>query len=197
MPNWCRNTVIIQSNKSFSNVLKGLVDEGSVIDPFFKKTLNIDNSDSSKWYNANCRDIGCKWDVDAYVSFQEDDCIFLTFDSPWSPPIAGLKELAEAYKLDLEFDYDEPNMMFIGKGSISHDGDFHQDIWQDSDYLTGLYHIYAGMNAVYDYIDCYGCIKSFLEDYADDLSEDNSEILKKAIQQEDSSMVIKLLKLES
>ncbi|WP_150468548.1 hypothetical protein [Francisella sp. SYW-9] len=197
MPNWCSNTVKIQSNKEFSNVLKGLIDKDSIINLFFKKTLDIDNSSSSNWYHDNCRDIGCKWDIDAYVTFSKDDSIFITFDSPWSPPIAGLIELSESYKLNLEFDYDEPNICFIGKGSINANGDVDQDIWQGNEYLKGLYQLHEDINTIYDYIDCYGCIDSFLTEYADDLSDADFNDLKIAIQQEDNPTVIRLLNLEN
>ena len=102
MPNWCNNNIEIESDKEFTKLLKSVVDEDSNVENFFLKTLHIDNSGDDDWYNANIRQIGCKWDVISNVFFEENDKILLSFDSPWSPPIAGIKALAIEYKLSLK-----------------------------------------------------------------------------------------------
>lgn len=194
MPNWCNNTVEIQSNEKFTKLLKSLVDSESNIDDFFKETIYIDNSGDDDWYDANCRDIGCKWDVQTYVSFVSDNIIVLSFDSPWTPPITGIKYLALEHNLSLEFNYLESGDEYVGKGSIDQDGYFSYQVWSDNNYLKGLYAL-DGIDSIYEHVDCYDNIDGFINIWANDLSDKDSEILKHALRDEISHIVIELLKL--
>ena len=194
MPNWCNNTVEIQSNEKFTKLLKSLVDSESNIDDFFKETIYIDNSGDDDWYSHNCRDIGCKWDVQTSVSFVSDNMIVLSFDSAWSPPIAGIKQLALEHNISLDFYYEESGELYIGRGSIDKCGYFSDEEWFGDDYLKGQY-VINGIEHIYEHVDCYDNIDGFINIWANDLSQAERKILNYALTNELDNIVIGLLNL--
>tara|TARA_B110000091_G_scaffold388_1_gene416 strand:- start:144 stop:749 length:606 start_codon:yes stop_codon:yes gene_type:complete len=194
MPNWCSNTVQIKGDEIFTKLLKGLVDDESTIDDFFKHTINIDNSNGD-WYHDNCRDIGCKWDVQAHVSFESDNSLVIFFESPWAPPMEGIKHLASRYNISLEFSYEESGELYMGRGSIDKDGCFIDEEWFGDDYLKGQY-VINGIEHIYEDIDCYDSVDDFIENWAENLSVEDAKLLKKAINDELDVTVIQLLQLD-
>ena len=194
MPNWCNNTVEIQSNEKFTKLLQSLVDDESSIEDFFKQTLQIDNSSDDDWYGANCRDIGCKWDIQTDVSFETSNIVFLSFDSAWSPPIAGIRQLAARHNLSLDFYYEESGELYIGRGTIDKNGYFSEEIWFGNNYLKGQY-IINGIEHIYHHVDSYDNIDDFIKIWATDISDKDFKILKHALINEINNIVIKLLKL--
>ena len=196
MPNWCNNNIEIESDKEFTKFLKSVVDEDSNVENFFLKTLHIDNDGDDDWYNANLRQIGCKWDVISHVNFEENGKIFISFDSPWSPPIAGIESLAKEYKLSLNFYYEECGCEYIGRGSIDKLGYDSEETWEGRKYLKGHY-IINGIGHIYDILDVVepDDLYDFVKKYTDDLSLDDFTKLQHAIHNEQDSIAIELLKL--
>jgi hypothetical protein len=195
MPNWCNNTVEIQGDEIFTKLIKGLVDDESTIDDFFKQTLQIDNSGDDDWYHANNRDIGCKWDVQAHVSFESNSIIVIFFDSAWAPPMEGIKHLASKYNISLEFYYEESGELYIGRGSIDKDGRYFDEEWFGDDYLKGQY-VTNGIEHIYEDVDSHDNVADFIEIWAEDLSIEDAKLLKNALNNQLDITVIELLQLE-
>lgn len=70
---------------------------------------------ADNWYDWNCNNYGCKWDVEIRDKEVLDKEINIMFDSPWSPPIAGIIKLSYLFPL-LKFQliYFEPGCDFGG-----------------------------------------------------------------------------------
>jgi len=66
------------------------------------------------WYWWRTANRWCKWDVDPYICPTSTNTqIFLSFDSPWAPPLKALNRLAKVHpKCDISIQYEEWGMWF-------------------------------------------------------------------------------------
>ena len=102
MPNWCENTVVIQGSEKdqkfmlLTRKLSRLINSKANI---FQAFVPRPKEEDDNWYDWNCTNWGCKWDINDYIDFEEcdSDAIKLRFDTAWSPPSAFLKTLAKKY----------------------------------------------------------------------------------------------------
>lgn len=111
MPNWCGNTVTIRGEDDVINRVEQHLKNTngkSFFDAFVPPCPN-DN-----WYEYNVENYGCKWNCDAYEWERSGDSIFITFDSPWAPPIQ-LYETMEEQGLAVDASYSEPGCAFVGR----------------------------------------------------------------------------------
>ena len=133
MPNWCMNQLTVKGTKSklaaFRKKAKTAESDFS-FEPFLPMPKELGNSVAnfkenpemvikygfSSWYQRNCNVLGTKWDVKGELDCIDSTQLGYTFDSAWSPPIAGVIRLSEKF-LDLEFTltFDEPGMDFAGE----------------------------------------------------------------------------------
>ena len=66
-------------------------------------------------YDWHCNEWGTKWDVDAYVNYDDKESIHLDFDSAWSPPVRWLEKMSKKYpKVKFTLKYEEPGCCFMG-----------------------------------------------------------------------------------
>jgi len=145
MPNWCSNYVHIQGNKTVTDkIRKGIENEEGLFKLFYPipEELNYEVSHppsktdeeiqaltekhgAGDWYTWSLKKWGCKWDArDIDIQEDKDDCLYLTFNTPWGPPIDFYKNLAKDYKVEMSADYYEEGMEFCGKFlSLVEDGE--------------------------------------------------------------------------
>ena len=147
MPNWCMNKLIIgaDSKEELDKVKEAIKSKDSalsfeaicptppeLIDTSHKPKGGVDTAvarvvavcqgevkDYKDWYEFHLGEWGCKWEVEAPVSFEEEDGtneIIFSFDTAWSPPRHILEKLEEHFP-DARFSlmYFEPGNCFAGE----------------------------------------------------------------------------------
>ena len=120
MPNWCNNTA------TFTN------EDISKVDELEKVLQKIESSDEQEvslfsffrprpeekndsWYDWNVNHWGCKWDASVHSFLRtSDDQITVSFDTPWSPPIALYEYLARETDWYPSAYYIEEGVGFMG-----------------------------------------------------------------------------------
>ena len=152
MPNFCNNYVHIKGNKIVTDkIRKGIENDEGLFKLFYPipEELNYEVSHppsktdeeiqalaekygATDWYDWSLKNWGCKWDArDIDIQEDKDDCLYLTFATPWSPPIDFYKNLANDYKVEMTADYREEGMEFCGKfQSLIKDG----EVYTNEDY---------------------------------------------------------------
>ena len=129
MPNWCDNSVTLRHNdKSKIDALDAEMskknDEGrSMAEPF----NHLRPNPSGEWqYDWSCENWGCKWDANIIDWERRDDNeIWISFDSPWSPPTALYEYLVEQ-GWEVEAIYHEGGMCYIGQFTTEDGDDYYE-----------------------------------------------------------------------
>lgn len=136
MPNWCSNTVKIGCTKTETlEEIKNLISSRKEDQGIFQATVGLfpkeylydkslpfqeDTHIDGKYfdeYNHNVNEYGTKWDVNAQeISISEGhDCIYLYFDSAWSPPVEWASKLSFKFACQVEIEFEEPGCDFGGR----------------------------------------------------------------------------------
>lgn len=154
MPNWCNNSLRVDSNGSRDAITKfreWLGQEGFKLNKIKPMPSELDDTTSptregdeekakllfekygaSNWYDWHVNNWGCKWDVDAEVN-DNDSLIIVNFDSAWAPPQEAIKELARQFpELEFRLSYEEPGMGFAGY-DLLRDGELVDSIYVEAD----------------------------------------------------------------
>lgn len=129
MPNWCENTLTITGDaKQLEKFIKKAKTKKTALslakiypEPDYskikvKKTFGKRYAEKGEeWWDWRIQNWGTKWDIEAYINYQDEGIIEYYFDSAWSPPLEFFKEASRQYP-DLQFriKYDEPSMGFMG-----------------------------------------------------------------------------------
>ena len=113
MPNWCYNSVTLShGDKTKIDALEAELQKENP-EPF-NHLCPRPAEEEENWYGWNVNNWGTKWDVTPHDWEQEDDnTIYINFDSAWSPPIS-LYEFLESEGWSVSAKYHEPGMGFIG-----------------------------------------------------------------------------------
>jgi len=116
MPNWCSNTLTIETSEKDIEMLKRIIETtkfGEMFIPFNNIIYDDDNNDL--WRIDNW---GTKWDInDAYGSSFENGYFQSSFETAWCPPIEAIIKLGEVLRHSLiELIYEEENL--ISNGSL-------------------------------------------------------------------------------
>jgi hypothetical protein len=132
MPNWCLNQLVVTGPEhqrmvpvwNAGNVLSTLIpmpssfsdEELAELGAFVRQSGlgEFDSREVSHWWRE--KNWGIKWDVDETVVRTSDQETVIDFESPWSPPIAGLRTISAMYP-DLQFRLlcCEPSCHFAGE----------------------------------------------------------------------------------
>lgn len=132
MPNWCYNHVTLTNeDKSKIDALHAVMQEtnedGREIGLIFQHLRPRPESEEN-WYNWNIENWGTKWDASfGHCDRYDDNSIFFTFDSAWSPPIALYEYLTEN-GWDVDAVYQEEGMGYIGSFKDGDDDCYEYDI---------------------------------------------------------------------
>lgn len=141
MPNYCNNFITITGDIDAISKIKAILEDPNV-DTVFHPLVGIPTGMSEQeyrdnWYNTNIDFWGTKWDVrveDSNIEF-ESDCITMSPDTAWSPPIGFARELHSKFGVDVEIEYSESGCDFAGKFIIDSDGECDECYG----YMEGLY----------------------------------------------------------
>ena len=144
MPNYCENTLTIQSNclkgksqlKVFKATAKKPVEKTKSVISFENllptpKELNDNPSPPPKnkinkfirlygakdWYDWRIKNWGTKWDAcePSMAKRVSDTELIYFFDTAWSPPLELFKEISKQYPdLTFRIEYEERSMWFAG-----------------------------------------------------------------------------------
>ena len=126
MPNWCDNTVTI----THEDKLKIDVIEAGLSNEKNKELFNvIYPNPSGEWdYEWSVNNWGSKWDAGVHDwDRQDDNTIWVSFDSAWSPPTA-LYEYMERNEYNVDAMYWESGMGFCGRYVDGYDDYYEYDI---------------------------------------------------------------------
>lgn len=200
MPNWCSNTVTIGCTKTetLNEIMKLLTtrkdDEGifqATVGLFpkeylYDKSLPFQNADiiDGKYfdeYNHNVNEYGTKWDVNEQeVTISEGhDCIYLYFDSAWSPPVEWASKLSFKFACQVEIEFSESGCDFGGRhfydcGDLVEEENYTYLVWllkSDRDkFWNEIEYITAG----YDKEQFVEYRDEFLEDMSSNVSTEDS-----------------------
>jgi hypothetical protein len=136
MPNWCDNSVrLTHSDKSKVDALEAVLQ--SEDKQVFQHLRPMPESEKDNWYDWNLTHWGTKWEISIIDSErQDDDTIWISFSTAWSPPIA-LYEYLFSEGWEVEGLYHEGGMCYAG---IYKDGedDYHEYDISDLDSLKAL-----------------------------------------------------------
>jgi hypothetical protein len=136
MPNWCDNSVrLTHSDKSKVDALEAvLLSEDKQV---FQHLRPMPESEKDNWYDWNITNWGTKWEISIHDwERQEDDTIWISFNSAWSPPIA-LYEHIYGEGWEVEGLYHEGGCAFAGIWNDGND-DYHEYDFNDLESLEAL-----------------------------------------------------------
>lgn len=193
MPNWCTNTITITGTKEQIGLLTRILEDEPKSKPdesiVFRSLIGIEPGISPEeyedgaWYGSNTSYFGTKWDVDfnsCNFMFSEE-CITMSPETAWSPPINFGVVLHKMYGVSVELFYAEGGCDFCGKTIINDDGVFEEDYG----YNEGHYHFdkdYFWEGLIESQIE-YGIdeerdVEEFLRDFPYLSTEDREEVRK-------------------
>lgn len=136
MPNWCDNSVrLTHSDKSKVDALEAVLqsEERGVFSHLRPMPEGTDD-----WYMWNVNHWGTKWEMSVIDwERQDDNTIWISFESAWSPPIAMYDYLHEFGDWEVEGLYHEPGCAFCGIWKDGED-DFYEYNFRDLESLEAL-----------------------------------------------------------
>jgi hypothetical protein len=122
MPNWCDNSLTISNSDKtkIDGLEKILADKDNQQVFQFLRPRPADQEEN--WYDWNINNWGTKWDASVHDWGRDDDNeIWISFDSAWSPPTTLYEFLLES-GWDVSAYYHEGGMGYCGKFTTE-DGD--------------------------------------------------------------------------
>ena len=127
MPNWCDNTLTItHPDKSKIDTIEKVLSDKDSEEGLFSTILP---NPTGEWdYDWSVNNWGTKWDA-SIIDWerQDDNTIWISFDSAWSPPLA-LYEFMERNGYEVDAMYHEPGMGFCGRYVDGYDDFFEYDL---------------------------------------------------------------------
>ena len=144
MPNWCSNRLAVSTwckvedeakarkqIEEFRDKAKLIEEDGTEASSLCMNNLypmpkelqdTKAPSDEPNWYDWRVEHWGTKWDIDACLNYDDEECLDYSFESAWSPPTAFLEKVSKDFPL-LRFvlKYEEEGCGFLGR-AIAKDG---------------------------------------------------------------------------
>jgi hypothetical protein len=147
MPNWCSNYITITGDKKsiqlltrvFEDIPQEKRSDSIIFETLIGREPEMSDTEykSGGWYDANISWFGTKWDVsynECQFQFTED-CIIMSPETAWSPPIGFGVRLHEKYGVNVELQYEEPGCDFCGRTTIENQS----VVEEDFNFLEGKY----------------------------------------------------------
>jgi hypothetical protein len=143
MPNWCDNSVTLHhEDKSKVDALAAEMskknDDGhSMAEPFIHLRPRPADQEEN-WYDWNISNWGTKWEA-GIIDWdrQDDNTIWISFDSAWSPPIALYEYLVE-HGWEVNALYQEPGMGYAGTFTTEDGDDYYEYDISDPESIENL-----------------------------------------------------------
>lgn len=118
MPNWCQNRLELKGNsqqlKTFVELCVKKTDDESVLD--FSGLIPLPQNNEISLREWRLQHWGCNGNAsECRFSEPSDDMLCVDFWTPWQPPVAFYRRLAETYpQLEMEARYIEIGEAFCG-----------------------------------------------------------------------------------
>jgi len=137
MPNWCSNVAQISHSDKFEidKIENELSNEES--SELFNTLLTRPLSEEDNWYGWNVENWGTKWDATiCYWERLDENTLMVEFDTAWSPPVNLYDTLTEKMGYQINAQYFEPGMGFVGEYIDGNDSYYEYDVsdkesWSD------------------------------------------------------------------
>ena len=148
MPNWCSNIVTLshKDKKKMAALLTEL-NKGEDSAQIFNVLRKRPKSQEDNWYEWNLSHWGTKWDSNVNGYEDNDDNIWVSFETPWGAPIA-LYEYLIKKGWSVEAYYSEPGLQFCGSWI---DGE--EDYYEYGDIIGDLKKLKKIPSDIYEFAD--------------------------------------------
>lgn len=114
MPNWCYNRLTIEGEQKELEKFKKKA-RAKDTDLSLNKFVPIPKDKENDWYDWHINNWGTKWDVDAELVDEWEECLCYEFSSAWSPPVVWLETVSRKYPaLEFKMKYEEEGMGYMG-----------------------------------------------------------------------------------
>lgn len=121
MPNWCENTLYIESDKETIAQIVEAIEQNKLL--HFMKPVPEDKAEIAFYDGHDWRvdNWGTKWEVEAHIDSEHDETsVSIWFDSAWAPPVAAynsfFKRMNELdHPIEIRAQYIEWGGMFCGE----------------------------------------------------------------------------------
>lgn len=151
MPNWCDNAVRLTSSKEKIDALASVL-ENEDDRQVFQHLRPRPADQEENWYDWNISHWGTKWDLSLIDWNRDDDeTIWISFESAWSPPITLYEYLSEnGWYVDAV--YHEGGMGFCGIWQDGEDDyyEYNLDDWESIDCLPDEIKDFTGLVDYYE-----------------------------------------------
>jgi len=151
MPNWCDNSVRLTSSKEKIDALAAVL-ENEDDRQVFQHLRPRPADQEENWYDWNINHWGTKWDLSLIDWNRDDDeTIWISFETAWSPPIAIYEYLSENdWYVDAV--YHEGGMGFCGIWQDGEDDyyEYNLDDWESIDCLPDEVKDFTGLVDYYE-----------------------------------------------
>ena len=151
MPNWCDNSVrLSHSDKSKVDALEAVLQ--SEEKQVFQHLRPRPEDQEENWYDWNINNWGTKWEI-SIIDWerQDDNTIWISFSSAWSPPLALYDHVYE-HGWEVEGLYHESGCAFAGIYKDGND-DFYEYDFRDRASLEELPYEVQEFTGLLDYHD--------------------------------------------
>lgn len=136
MPNWCDNSVHLTSSKENIDALAAVL-ENEDDRQVFQHLRPRPEDQEENWYDWNINHWGTKWEISLIDWSREDDeTIWISFETAWSPPAAIYEYLHEqGWRVNAV--YHESGMAFCGQW-VDGDDDYYEYSMDDFESIDCL-----------------------------------------------------------
>ena len=134
MPNWCDNSIYIESDEETIAEIKLAIKESRLLQYMHPMPAELEGTtapnEGVNWYGWRVENWGTKWEVEATgdSSFEDNDktMIQIWFDSAWAPPVGAYEHfydrmIEQDKPIEIRANYIEWGMMFCGEWTNGED----------------------------------------------------------------------------
>ena len=129
MPNWCMNSATISGPVVVLENIVEAIKQNKMLEHF---------APIGDWEYGLAVDMwGTKWEPEdvAYDLDADAGELRVSFDSAWAPPVDAYNTAMDRLGVEIQADYYEPGMMFVGSfdngNDMSFEVDFTDETWRD------------------------------------------------------------------
>jgi len=172
MPNWCSNNLTISHKdaKMITRAKKAFEDSR-----LFEEFVPTPEGNDDSWYEFHINNWGTKWDVcNGAISFEHKNEIGVVFDTAWGPPIAFYGKMEE-FGFEVQADYCEPGMQFVGEYSNGNDDCYEYGSYETKEQIEENVpeHLVESYNILGEYEEWEGEYETYETEDEEDISDDN------------------------
>lgn len=153
MPNWCDNvTTFSHQDKEKIDALENVLEDSQDNEVFYHLRPRPADQEEN-WYDWNCTNWGTKWDIHTIDwERQDDNTIWISFETAWSPPTALYEFLVEqGWKIEAY--YHEGGCAYCGKFTTEDGDDYYKYDFRDRESIEAIPSDIEDFTGLLDYHD--------------------------------------------